>query len=65
MALNERAFVEPPVYEIRGGEHVVVVHTYHWNAHPRFGSSIHEFVFTAASEALTYLGHLGFTIKEF
>jgi hypothetical protein len=62
--LNERAFVEPPVLEIRGNKHVVIAHTYHWNAHPSFGSSVHEFVFEGFIDALEYMNKLGFTIKE-
>lgn len=60
--MNSRAFVEPPVMEIRPDGIFVLLHMYHWCAHPRFGASRHEFRFESEELALKYMDRLGFTI---
>jgi len=55
MAINARAFASPPVYEIRGDKHYIILDMFHWNGHPRFGSSIHEFAFDDGVKALKYM----------
>lgn len=62
--MNQRAFAEPPVYEVRGNKHVVILHMYHWCAHPAFGSSTHEFEFDTEADALERMARLGYKIVK-
>jgi len=60
--VNPRAFAAPPEYEVRGNKHVLILHMYHWCAHPRFGSSKHEFEFDTEKDALERMKRLGYII---
>ena len=65
MAINVRAFASPPVYEIRGNKHVIIMDMYHWNGHPKYGSSIHEFPFDDEKSALEYMERVtGYVIQK-
>jgi hypothetical protein len=65
MAMNPRAFANPPVYEVRGDKHVVILDMLHWCAHPRWGSSVHEFRFDDEKSALDYMKEVtGYVIQK-
>jgi len=53
------------VYEIRGDEHVIIMDMYHWNGHPKYGSSTHEFSFGDEKTALEYMERVtGYVIRK-
>jgi hypothetical protein len=65
MAINQRAFASAPVYEIRGDKHIIILDMFHWNGHPRFGSSTHEFPFDDEKTALDYMKEVtGYVIQR-